>query len=169
MKRVIIIIAALLMCVSVIGCSGKAEEKDNVSTVGDISAMEAKVASFYSDSVEFVSMEDEYSDEVFMFRYLLEDEKFYSAAEDFVLSECEGMSAETFAAIKFKEGTDKALIDEAAELLETEYINSLKENFKVYSPEAYEDCDEYKLNVYSDGILLVICPDKAEDVLAALK
>lgn len=167
MKRVIIIIAALLMCLT--ACSDKAEKGSGEPVIGDVGAMEAKVASFYSDSVEFVSMEDEYSDEVFMFRYWLEDEKFYSAAEDFVLSECEGMSAETFAAIKFKEGTDKALIDEAAELLETEYINSLKENFKVYSPEAYEDCDEYKLNVYSDGILLVICPDKAEDVLAALK
>ena len=115
MRRITAALLALV-CISFVACNeGKpadtpAQTTDGGSTAAngtfsDLKATVDAVKGYYGDGTEFIFMADEYSDEVLMYTYGLMDEKFVSAVEDFVLTECDGMSADTFAVVKFKAGT----------------------------------------------------------------
>ena len=112
-------------------------------------------------------MADEYSDEVLQFTYGLMDGKFMDAVEDFVLTECDGMSADTFAVVKFKAGTDKALVEEAADIMKTEYVNGLKNKLAAYNPEEFAASDGYQVKVYDDAVMMVISSKNTEAIIAA--
>ena len=159
---------ALLMCFALVCCGGKKDAADS-TTIPDVASMKDKVKGFYGENVEFIAKADEYSNEVFQFSYQLEDEKFFAAAEDYLLTQCDGMSAETFVAIKFRDGVDKSMAEEAAEIIKTKYVAALKGKLEAYNPEAFAAADDFKVTVYDNGLVFVICPDKADDVLAALK
>ncbi len=180
------IIAALLAaaCLSFAACSddtGDAKTTEKVSgttaaenadtekrTFPDLHKIADSVKEFYGENVEFIFAEDEYSDEVLMFTYGLMDEKFVNAVEGYVLTECDGMSADTFAIVTFKAGTDKALIDEAAKVMETEYVGGLKSKLAAYNPEEFAASDGYKLEVYDDAIMMVISSENTDSILSAV-
>lgn len=189
-------VAALLavLCLSAVACGGdntgdpaKTDASTGISTgaaigtadqttgeteapagdAADLSAIVDSVKQYYADTVTFVMKADEYSEEVLMYTYGLYDEKYTSAVTDFVLSECDGMSADTFALIKFAEGTDKALIEEAAETMKTEYVNALKSKLSAYNPEEFEAADGYQVKVDDSSILMVISSENTDAIIAA--
>jgi len=145
-----------------------AENGDKTGTFGDLKAVADAVKGFYGEDMEFIFMDDEYSDEVLMFTYGLMEDKFVSAVEDFVLTECDGMSADTFAIVKFKAGTDKTLIDEAAKIMEEEYVGGLKKKLAAYNPEEFAASDGYQIKVSDDSVMMVISSKNTADILAAV-
>lgn len=147
----------------------KAPENSEGGTFPDLTATVDAVKGYYGETVEFIFKADEYSDEVLMFTYGLMDDKFVSAVDDFVLTECDGMSADTFAVVKFKAGTDKALIEEAAEIMKTEYVEGLKNKLAAYNPEEFAASDGYQVKVYDDAIMMVISSENTEAILADAK
>ena len=171
--------ALALMCLSCAACNDTgngdaaqttaASQNDDVKngTFGDLKAVVESVKEYYDEGMEYIFMEDEYSDEVLMFTYGLMEDKFVNAVEDFVLSECSGMSADTFAIVKFKAGTDKALIDEAADVMKTEYIDGLKNKLAAYNPEEFAASDGYQVKIYDDAVMMVISSDNTADILEA--
>ena len=97
------------------------------------------------------------------------DDKYTSAAEDFVLTECDGMSADTFAVVKFKSGTDDRLIEEAAEIMKSEYVNALKNKLSAYNPEEFEASDRYQVHIFDDAVMLVISAEHTEEIVRAAR
>ena len=170
-----------LMCLSFAACNDTDKQSsDTVQTTAaaadsgdktgtsDLKAIADSVKGFYGENTEFIFMEDEYSDEVLMFTYGLMEDKFVDAVEDFVLTECDGMSADTFAIVKFKAGTDKALIDEAAKIMEEEYVGGLKNKLAAYNPEEFAASDGYRLIVSEDSVMMVISSKNTAEILAAV-
>lgn len=179
------IIAAFLAaaCLSFAACDDKkaegeattqaggtaAEQGDTAEgTFSDLHKVVDNVKGFYGENVEFIFTEDEYSDEVLMFTYGLMEDKFVEAVESYVLTECDGMSADTFAIITFKDGTDKALIEEAASVMEAEYVEGLKSKLAAYNPEEFAASDGYKLKIYDDSVMMVISSEHTNDILTAV-
>ncbi len=184
-KRIIAAVLFAALCLSFAACGGdKPENDDPAGTVAetvadankgdasgtfpDLAAAVDSVKEYYSDNVTFVFKADEYSDEVLMYTYGLMDDKFVEAVDDFVLSECDGMSADTFAIVKFKSGTDESLIKEAAEVMKTEYVTALKNKLSAYNPEEFKASDGYQVKVYEDSILMVISSENTDAILAAV-
>lgn len=144
------------------------EAVEDTRTFPDLHAVADKVKGYYNENVEFIFTEDEYSDEVLMFTYGLYEDKFVNAVDSYVLTECDGMVADTFAIVNFKEGTDKALIEEAALVMETEYVEALKSKLAAYNPEEFAASDGYNLNIYSDAVMMIISSSAADDILVAV-
>ena len=182
--RVIAAMLLLAVSVSFAACSdegGEAKSTEKVTesapagtadsaegTFGDLHAIVDGVKEYYGDTVEFIFTEDEYSDEVLMYTYGLMDDKFVNAVESYVLTECDGMSADTFAIVTFKSGTDKAIVKEAADIMETEYVESLKSKLAAYNPEEFAASDGYKLSVYDDAVMMVISADNTDAIISAI-
>lgn len=148
--------------------TGAVVDIGDASVFSDLKSTVESVKEYYGDNVTFVFKADEYSDEVLMYTYGLFDDKFVSAVEDFVLSECDGMSADTFAVVKFKTGTDKSLIEEAAEIMEKEYVTSLKNKLSAYNPEEFKASDGYQVKLYDDAVMMVISSEHTDDIIAAV-
>lgn len=148
--------------------TGAGEDREEISAFSNLESVAESVKDYYGDNVTFVFKSDEYSDEVLMYTYGLMDDKFVSAVEDFVLSECDGMSADTFAVVRFKAGTDKALIEEAAEVMREEYVTSLKNKLSAYNPEEFKASDGYQVKVYDDAVLMVISSEHTDEIIAAV-
>ncbi|MBQ7826776.1 MAG: DUF4358 domain-containing protein [Clostridia bacterium] len=180
-KRIIAAVLALV-CLSFAACNEKSPADTPANTTGGTAAVPGKteggtfpdlnatadaVKQYYGENVEFIFMADEYSDEVLQFTYGLMDGKFMDAVEDFVLTECDGMSADTFAVVKFKAGTDKALVEEAADIMKTEYVNGLKNKLAAYNPEEFAASDGYQVKVYDDSVMMVISSKNTEAIIAA--
>jgi len=181
-KRIITALLAVA-CLSFAACSGG--EDDNKKTAqtttetasgntdsgnsafSDLKGTVDGVKEFYSDDVEFLFTEDEYSEDVLIFTYGLEDEKFINATESFVVTECDGMLADTFAVINFKKGTDKALISEAAEAIKSVYVDGLVSKLSAYSPEECKAAENYALKEYDSAIMLVISAKNADAIMSA--
>lgn len=182
-KRIIAAVLALI-CLSFAACNDgepadtpakttdggtNAPENTNGGSFPDLSATVEAVKPYYGENVEFIFMTDEYSDEVLQFTYGLMDDKFVDAVEDFVLTECDGMSADTFAVVKFKAGTDKALVNEAADIMKTEYVDGLKNKLAAYNPEEFAATDGYQVKIYDDAVMMVISSENTDAILAAAK
>lgn len=179
------IIAAILAaaCLSFAACSDGKDEGDKTAqttagttaenTVGieskfsDLKATVDSVKGFYSENVEFLFTEDEYSEDVLIFTYGLEDEKFINATESFVVTECEGMIADTFAVINFKAGTDKTLISEAVEAIKSVYIDGLVSKLSAYNPEECKAAENYVIKEYDNAVMLVISASNSEAIVSA--
>lgn len=164
--RKIIAVMLALLCLSFVACKETADEAP-AAAFGDLKATVEAVKGYYGENMEYIFMEDEYSDEVLMFTYGLMEDKFVDAVEDFVLSECDGMSADTFAVVKFKAGTDKALIEEAAGVMKEEYVNGLKNKLAAYNPEEFAASDGYQVKIYDNAVMMVISSENTDAILAA--
>ncbi len=177
------ILAALLAaaCLSFAACSGGDGEGNKTTqttteTKGETPAAEKfadlrktvdSVKGFYNDGVSFLFTEDEYSEDTLIFTYGLEDEKFIAATESFVVTECEGMLADTFAVVKFKDGTDKALISEAVEAIKSIYVEGLVSKLSAYNPEECKAAENYVIKEYDSAIMLVISAKNADAIVSA--
>lgn len=176
--RKILILALCVLCLFSVAC-----KKDNgptgsepqstgenaASKFADLPAVVDSVKGFYDETVEFIYMNDEFSDEVLMFTYGLMDDKFVDAVDDFVLTECDGMSADTFAIVRFKAGTDKALIKEAADIMEEEYVGGLKNKLAAYNPEEFAASDGFYTEIFDNAVMMVISSDNADKIVDAVK
>ncbi len=149
------------------GSDEKGDTPEVNGTFPDLKGVVDSVKEYYGENLTFVFMEDEYSDEVLMYTYGLYDDKYVDAVSNFVLTECDGMSADTFAVITFKSGTDKKLIEEAAGVMEEEYITALKNKLAAYNPDEFKASDGYKLKIYDDAVMMVISSKNADAILAA--
>ncbi len=178
--RIIMSVLLCALCLSFAACGENNADKENDAAVSgsaeaendggsgtftDLPGIAESVREYYGDGMTYVFKADEYSDEVLEFTYGLYDERFTDAVDDFVLSEYDGMSADTFAIVTFKKGTDKALIEEAAEVMEEEYVTGLKNKLSAYNPEEFKASDGYKTVVYDDAILMVISSENTEPIL----
>ena len=125
------------------------------------------VRGYYGDTVKFVFSEDEYSDEVLEYTYGIYDERFTSAVDSFVLSECDGMRADTFAVVRFKSGTDASVIKDAAKVMEDTYIAALKSKLSAYNPDEFAASDKYILKTYDNALMMVISSEHGSEIAAA--
>lgn len=175
-----VIIAALLLasCGSETGDAGSDSTKSDTTAVSiadesrafaDLHAVADSVKEFYGDGIEFVFDDDEYSDEVLEYTYGIYEERMTSAIDGFVLTECDGMRADTFALVRFREGTDKSVIEEAAAVMEDTYIESLKSKLSAYNPEEFAASDKYILKTYDNAVLMVISGDNGATIAAKVK
>lgn len=162
LKKLVIFLIAAVMSLSIVSCS----DKEEAGTFPDLTKTVESVKQYYGENVEFIFKADEYSEEVLMYSYGLMDEKYTEAVENFVLTECDGMSADTFAVIKFKSGTDETLIEEAAEVVKTEYVTALKNKLSAYNPEEFEASEGYQVHIFKDAFMLVISSEHAEEIVS---
>lgn len=125
------------------------------------------VREYYGDTVKFVFSEDEYSSEVLEYTYGIYDDSITSAVDSFVLSECDGMRADTFAVIRFVPGTDESVIKNAAKIIEETYIESLKSKLSAYNPDEFAASDKYVLKTYDNALMMVISSEHGAEIVAA--
>ena len=118
-------------------------------------------------NVEFNYKSDEYSEEILMYMYGIDDEEIIAKIDDFVLSERSGMSASTFAVIRFGEDTEKSVIDTAKKAVEETYVQSLMNALMPYDPTEYEISKNYKIKIIGKDLVLVISKD-ADAVFEAI-
>lgn len=139
------------------GCS----QSDTVLT-GTLSESVDKACSAADfSSVSFTYMQDEYSEEVLMYMYGIEDQAIIDNIEDFVLSQRSGMYAATFAVIQFKSGTDIAVIDTVQTLINDVYVQSLINALMPYDPTQTDLAQNYEFKRFGNSLVLVICEDNA--------
>ncbi len=166
-----LLIAAI--CLTACKAGGTAPEAPEqtgtaAESVSDLSRIADSVRGYYGDGLRLVFKEDEYSDEVLMFTYGLMDDRYTDAVEDFVLSECDGMSADTFALIVFKDGTEKALIEDAAEVMKREYVTALQKKLSAYNPEEFAASDGYRVEIHENAVLMVISSENTQEIIDAV-
>lgn len=168
-------IAAFLVAVTCLtscqtgGTSPEAPEQTDSSaeTLTELHKIADSVRGYYGDGLKLVFKEDEYSDEVLAFTYGLMDDKYTDAVEDFVLSECDGMSADTFALIVFKDGTEKTLIEDAVEVMKNEYVTALQKKLSAYNPEEFAASDGYRVEIHGNTVLMVISSENTREIINA--
>jgi len=158
MKKIIfsfiLVIFAFMFAVS---CS-----QSDVELKGSLSDITAKACSAADlSSVSFTYMQDEYSEEVLMYMYGIEDENTLASIEDFVVSERSGMYAATFAVIDFKDGTDSAVLDSVEALITDVYVQALITALMPYDPDQTAIAQAYEFRKYGDTLVLVISEDNA--------
>ena len=158
MKKAITFIFVLVFSLILFaGCSQpKAVISDDLSEVADKACSAADFS-----SVSFTYMQDDYSEEVLMYMYGVEDEALIANIEDFVLSQLSGMFAATFAVIRFKEGTDSSVIDSVQTLLTDVYVQALITALMPYDPEQTSFAQNYEFKKFGNSLVLVICEDNA--------
>jgi len=135
------------------------------SDENDMKAVVGSVKEFYAEDTKFVYKADDDADDnyEFMFTYYFEDEKFLSAVSDYVLTVGEGV--DTFAMITFKEGTDKALIDEAVGILEGVYAENLKNTYAPYDPASAKVAEEYTVITKENTVVFVISAESQDAII----
>ena len=153
----IMVVAAMLA-----SCSPSSETLDDLHQT-----VEKACAAADFSNLEFNFKSDDYSEEILMYMYGVEDEDLIDSIEDFVLSERSGMSASTFSVIRFKSGTEKSVIDSVKTAVEEVYVQSLMNALMPYDPTEYEISKEYKFKTIGNDLVLVISKD-ADAVLEAI-
>lgn len=176
-KRIIAFLLAAL-CLSFAACSNndKGDAADTTATgtsevkaeTETISGMVDKVKEYYAEGTNFVYKADDDKEENmdFMFTYFFEDEKYLAAVEDYVLTVGDGV--DTFAVIRFKEGTDKSMIDEAKGILGDVYAEGLKTTYAPYDPDAAKAAGEYEIKTDGNTVILVISMENKDDIKKAI-
>ena len=165
MKNTIICISAVLISVLLLVSCSSSQEK--LGTLTETVEKACEAADF--SNVTFTYMEDDYSNEILMFMYGIEDEDIIASIDDFVLSERSGMSASTFAVIRFRNGTEKAVIDSAKKAVEETYVQSLMNALMPYDPTEYEISKNYSIRTIGTDLVLVISKDAAAVFEAIVK
>lgn len=156
MKKILVFLFATLISISVaVGCSKTVAELDG--TLSEI-VEKACAASDFS-SVSFTYMQDDFSDEILMYMYGVEDDTLIDYIDDFVLCQRSGVSAATFAVIRFKDGTDDSVIDAVKTAVVDTYVKSLENALLPYDPTQYSIAKNYDLRTVGNSIVLVICED----------
>jgi hypothetical protein len=164
MKRIIVsLLTVVLFAAILFSCSSASSEKLGAL---DKTVEKACAAADFSN-VEFTYKSDEYSEEILMFMYGIEDENVIDQIDDFVLSERSGMSASTFAIIRFKDDTAKFIIESAKSAVEETYVQALMNALMPYDPTEYGISQNYKFKTIGNDLVLVISKD-ADAVLEAI-
>jgi len=164
MKRTVSLILCAISLVLLCSCSGSTATLDG--SMAEIVAKAEKAADF--SSVTFTYLADDYSDEVLMFTYGLEDETLYNTVEDFVLSSRSGMFAATFSVIRFANGTSNADIESIKQIITDAYVAPLIGALRPYDPEQTAIAEKYQFKIYGNTLVLVIS-DKADEVFKAIE
>ena len=102
-----------------------------------------------------------------MYMYGIEDEDIIAQIDDFVLSERSGMSASTFAVIRFNENAEKSVIDSAKNAVVDVYVQGLMNALMPYDPTEYEISKNYSIKTIGKDLVLVISKD-ADAVFEAI-
>ena len=154
-KTIVSFLLVVFSLIFAVSCSQPSVEL--TGSLSDITTKACAAADF--SSVSFTYMQDEYSEEVLMYMYGIEDETALSAIEDFVVSERSGMYAATFAAIDFKDGTDSAVIDSVETLISDVYVQALITALMPYDPDQTAIAQAYEFRKYGNTLVLVISED----------
>lgn len=161
-KTVLLCLIFVLMSALIASCSSSSEKLGAL----DKTVEKACTAADFSN-VEFTYKSDDYSEEVLMFMYGIEDEDVIAEIDDFVLSERSGMSASTFAVIRFSENTEKSVIESAKKAVIDTYVQSLMDALMPYDPTEYDISKNYRIKTIGQDLVLVISKD-ADAVLEAI-
>ncbi len=163
MKKTILSCAIFALLLALItACSSSPEALGAL----DKTVEKACAAADFSN-VEFTYKSDDYSEEVLMYMYGIEDEDIIAQIDDFVLSERSGMSASTFAVIRFNENTEKSVIDSAKNAVVDVYVQGLMNALMAYDPTEYEISKNYSIKTIGKDLVLVISKD-ADAVFEAI-
>ena len=165
MKKVISFVILVCLTVCFAACTAESVALDkSPKQVAD-----AVIAAFpeYAELVYDYSGENE-AEEVLMFMYGVYDEDCLAAVSDFVISERLGMTALTLAVVKFKDGTSAEIIDRTADLIVSEYVDSLSSALAMYSPDESALAKQYTLKKYDNALVLVIHGEDNDDVFAVI-
>ncbi|MBQ6052403.1 MAG: DUF4358 domain-containing protein [Clostridia bacterium] len=163
MKKFVLALFTVALSVFMLAsCSPSSETLDDLHQT-----VEKACAAADFSNLEFNFKSDDYSEEILMYMYGVEDEDLIDSIEDFVLSERSGMSASTFSVIRFKSGTEKSVIDSVKTAVEEVYVQSLMNALMPYDPTEYEISKEYKFKTIGNDLVLVISKD-ADAVLEAV-
>ncbi len=163
MKRFALTLFLVVLSVIILASCSSSSEKLGAL---DITVEKACAAADFSN-LEFNYKSDEYSEEILMYMYGVEDDELIDSIEDFVLSERSGMSASTFSVIRFKNGTENSVIESVKKAVEEVYVQSLMNALMPYDPTEYEISKNYKFKTIGNDLVLVISKD-ADAVLAAI-
>ena len=166
MKKFVSLVLSAILLLALCACGGSGAKTLN-GTLAEITEKACNAADFSSAS--FTYMSDEYSDEVLMFTYGLEDEAVCNAVEDFVLSSRSGMFAATFAVIRFKDGSSDSVIENARSTITEMYVTPLIGALKPYDPEQAAIAEKYQFKSYGNTLVLVICAEGADTVFNAIE
>lgn len=158
MKKTVVFL--FILAISVLLFAGCSQSEASLSgTLPEITDKACAAVDF--SSLSFTYMQDEYSEEVLMYMYGIEDESLIESIEDFVLSQRSGMYAATFAIIQFKDGTDAAVIDSVQKLITDVYVQALITALMPYDPEQTAYAQNYEFKQFGNSLVLVICEDNA--------
>lgn len=163
MKRFALTLFLVVLSVIILASCSSSSEKLGAL---DKTVEKACAATDFSN-LEFNYKSDEYSEEILMYMYGVEDDELIDSIEDFVLSERSGMSASTFSVIRFKNGTENSVIESVKKAVEEVYVQSLMNALMPYDPTEYEISKNYKFKTIGNDLVLVISKD-ADAVLAAI-
>ena len=142
--------------------AAKSDEASDIHRLADA----ALAAANFDEAPSLVFKADEYSDDVLMFAYGVEENT--EAVSDFVLSEAPSRSANTVAYLVFADGTSADVIANVRTQIENYYITSLKSALEMYNPEAFALCDKAVFKEYDNALLLVIA-ENADAVVSAVE
>lgn len=118
-----------------------------------------EAAKTVSSTLEFgdatiLTDKDENAEFVFMFQYGVEDEAILEAIDSYVITSPEANSARTIAIVKFKEGTDKSVIEGVQKSITDVYLANLIETTAAYNVDEALIADKATFKLYDNALVL---------------
>ncbi len=165
MKKLLALILALLT-LSLLAACKSTEETPAADTPADLHTLTDSVKGFFADGTEFVfSADEESANDTLIFNYFVEDEEVLAAVSDYVLSVTDGMTADTFAVVRFKDGTPKETVNKLEEIFRTVYMTSLKDSLSMYAPDEAAAVGNGVITVSDNSCTLVISSAHLNEIM----
>lgn len=155
MKRIICVICALAMCLSVCACGEKTQKIDmhelQKSMVdADKSLPEMKISGSWDENAEKA------------FSYISDME--YNKIHGFFLAYAADGMAYEIAVVQLKDKSDAAAMEESL----NEHVQTRVQMYKTYEPEQVDRASDAKVETIGDCVLLIMC-DSPQNVETAFK
>lgn len=154
MKKLSLFLALLLCVLTFAACGGeKATENKFAYSLTDIKAtcennFDFNGGYFYLDT-------DEYSEDILMYQYGIEDEAVIESIDSFLLSTPGTNSAKTLAILIFKDGTSKETMTKAETAMREVYLASVINNVGLYDPAQAPVAEKADFTYYDNALVLV--------------
>ena len=155
MKRIICVICALAMCLSVCACGEKTQKIDMYElqksmVSADKSLPEMKISGSWDENAEKA------------FSYISDME--YNKIHGFFLAYAADGMAYEIAVVQLKDKSDAAAMEESL----NEHVQTRVQMYKTYEPEQVDRASGTKVETIGDCVLLIMC-DSPQNVETAFK
>lgn len=154
MKKLSLFLALLLCVLAVSACGGeKAEENKFTYSLTDIKTKCENDFDF--NGGYFFLNTDEFSEDILMYQYGVEDEEVIESIDSYLLSTPGTNSAKTLAVIIFKDGTSKETMTKAETAIREVYLASVINNVGLYDPAQAPVAEKAEFTYYDNALVLV--------------